>query len=95
MINLFPSGDTFSIIYDTSHLTQEERDKLITIQSLPDGEGILRQSEDGSFYYEEVNLVFSEFEEEEEEVVPLTMEERILMELQYQTSLLESRGVDS
>lgn len=47
MIYLYPIDDTFTIFYVKPNLPN-----LIEIESLPEGDGIIRQADDGSFYYE-------------------------------------------
>lgn len=52
MVYLYPNGDTFTIYSDISSLPEEYHSEVIEIESLPEGEGVLRQAGDGSFYYE-------------------------------------------
>lgn len=52
MFYLYPSSDTFTIYTDISYLPEKYHKDLIEIESLPEGDGVLRQAEDGSFYYE-------------------------------------------
>lgn len=52
MIYLYPNSDTFAIFYNKNDLPEKYHKDLIEIESLPEGEGILRQAGDGSFYYE-------------------------------------------
>lgn len=47
MIWLYPIGDSFSIFYAKPDLPD-----LIEVESLPEGDGILRMSEEGELYYE-------------------------------------------
>ncbi|WP_418301278.1 hypothetical protein [Lysinibacillus fusiformis] len=47
MIWLYPDGDTFTVFY-----VKPDLEGLIEIESLPEGTGILRRSDDGTFYYE-------------------------------------------
>lgn len=53
MVYLLPHNDSFAIFNDMSHIPEQERDKVIELESLPEGQGILKQTIDGSFYYEE------------------------------------------
>ena len=52
MLYLYPIGDSFSIFYNKDVLSPELQESLIEIEALPEGEGILRRSEGGEFYYE-------------------------------------------
>lgn len=52
MVYLFPNNDTFTIFYYKSALHERYHKQLIELESLPEGEGILRRADDGSFYYE-------------------------------------------
>lgn len=54
MIYLFESGDTFSIVYDETTLTDEQLSRAIIVENLPEGEGILKRNENREFYYEPV-----------------------------------------
>lgn len=52
MIYLYPNGDTFTIYTDLSYLPEEYHAEVIEAESLPEGDGVLRQAVDGSFYFE-------------------------------------------
>lgn len=52
MVYLYPNGDTFTIYSDISYLPEEFHSEIIEIDALPEGDGILRRSRDGSVYYE-------------------------------------------
>ena len=47
MIWLYPVGDTFTVFF-----VKPDLEGLIEVESLPEGNGILRQAEDGTLYYE-------------------------------------------
>ena len=47
MIYLYPIDETFTVFYVKPNFPS-----LIEIESLPEGEGILRRAKDGTFYYE-------------------------------------------
>ena len=57
MVYLYPNNDTFSIYTDISYLPEKYHKDVITLESLPQGEGILRRAEDGSFYFEQSTTV--------------------------------------
>lgn len=78
---LYPNNETFTIF-----LIKPDLPNLIEVDALPEGEGILRRREDGSFYYEPLP------EPKSPEVIPappLSLVEEMQLEQLYQTALLE------
>ena len=95
MIYLYPDSKTssFSVFNDVSTLPEKYRSQLIEIESLPEGEGILRRAGDGSFYYEPFASVEPIEPIEPEPVEPQPIEpvetideklERVLQQLEEQ-----------
>lgn len=59
MIYLFKNadGESYSITFDGSVLTEELKNEAIQVESLPEGHGILKRNKNGEFYFEEVEQV--------------------------------------
>ena len=57
MIYLLGRSSTFTIFYDFKAIPEYLRSEVIEVDSLPEGEGILRKAEDGEFYYEPFPIV--------------------------------------
>lgn len=88
MVYLLPYDGSFAIFNDISHIPKQVRDKVIELESLPEGQGILRQATDESFYYEEQPFVpvIPETEEQEE-----TLEEKLArLEMQLQEQQMQN-----
>ena len=54
MFYLLDNRDGFTIFHEEEHVPAYLRSQLVEVESLPEGDGILRRAEDGSFYFEEV-----------------------------------------
>lgn len=60
MIYLFPSGNSYSIVYEGNVLTEEQKANSIKVEKLPDGEGALKRDENGTFYFEPFEIDLEE-----------------------------------
>lgn len=55
MIYLYPNNSgSLSIFYELEAIPEFLRDKIIEIEALPEGSGVLKQDEFGKLYYESV-----------------------------------------
>ncbi|WP_139992810.1 hypothetical protein [Kurthia sp. Dielmo] len=82
MYYLVPTSDTFVVYYDKLFVPASLVNQVIEVETLPEGEGVLKRNASGNFYRESVEL---------EEAPPTpTIEEKILYETQYQTMLIET-----
>lgn len=82
MYYLVPTSDTFVVYYDKSFVPASLVNQVIEVETLPEGEGVLKRNANGNFYRESAEL---------EEAPPTpTIEEKILYETQYQTMLIET-----
>lgn len=52
MIYLIPSDNTFGIYFDYDSIPNKLKPTSIEVESLPEGDGIIRRRPDGSFYRE-------------------------------------------
>lgn len=60
MLYLVPANDSFIIYYKKEYVPKQQESSIIEVQSLPEGHGILKRAEDGSFFYEVPKEVVSD-----------------------------------